>query len=48
MGGMSHESYLDEPAHIIDWMLALEGMESERQKDQIERERAKHRAAGRA
>ena len=35
---MTHEQYLDEPAEVIDWALALDSMEQEVQPN-VERDR---------
>jgi len=38
---MSHQRYLDEPAEVVDWTLALANMEAEMEQAAMERERKK-------
>lgn len=38
---MTHEQYLDEPAHLVDWALAFKGVEAKVQEDAMEKAKNK-------
>lgn len=35
---LSHDQYLDEPVHVVDWALAMEHMESDMTREQVDRD----------